>query len=104
MQKSDKTSKEERPNYEWERLMQRLRNREATTQELQETLALLLQYHGKVPKKLDEKYTELFLLLCSHPNTNKKLIIDFDKALEKKNPDSVKAINKALIQGLNARG
>ncbi|SFV65403.1 hypothetical protein MNB_SM-5-775 [hydrothermal vent metagenome] len=90
--------------YEWETLIQRLRNREATTQELQETLALLLKYHAKVPKKLDEKYAELFLLLCNHPNTNKKLIIDFDKALERKNPDSVKAINKALMQGLNARG
>jgi len=92
-------------------LIKSVRNRQSTTQELQETLALILKYHGTIPNKLGirvnpefDKYSEVLLRLCRHPNTNKDLIINFDKELEKRNPEYIKEINDALTKGLNSRG
>ena len=100
-----------KPKYDWDTLIKVVRNRQATTQELQETLALILKYHGTIAPKLGiranpefDKYAEVLLRLCRHPNTNKDLIIDFDKELEKKNPEYIKEINDALTKGLNSRG
>ena len=100
-----------KPKYDWNTLIKSVRNKQATTQELQETLALILKYHGTIPNKLGirvnpefDKYSEVLLRLCRHPNTNKDLIIDFDKELEKKNPEYIKEINDALTKGLNSRG
>ena len=97
--------------YDWNTLIKSVRNRQATTQELKETLALILKYHGTIPNKLGirvnpefDKYSEVLLRLCRHPNTNKDLIIDFDKELEKRNPEYIKEINDALTKGLNSRG
>jgi len=110
-QKSYKPPTPPRPKYDWDILMKTLRNREATSQELQETLALILKYHGTIPNKLGirvnpefYKYSEVLMRLCRHPNTNKKLIIDFDRALEKKNPEYIREINDALTKGLNSLG
>ena len=100
-----------KPKYDWNTLLKGVRNKQATTQELQETLALILKYHGIIPNKLGirvnpefDKYSEVLLRLCRHPNTNKDLIIDFDKELEKRNPEYIKEINDALTKGLNSRG
>ncbi len=100
-----------KPKYDWNTLIKSVRNKQATTQELQETLALILKYHGTIPNKLGirvnpefDKYSEVLLRLCRHPNTNKDLIIDFDKELEKRNPEYIKEINDALTKGLNSRG
>ena len=100
-----------KPKYDWNTLIKSVRNRQATTQELKETLALILKYHGTIPNKLGirvnpefDKYSEVLLRLCRHPNTNKDLIIDFDKELEKRNPEYIKEINDALTKGLNSRG
>jgi len=88
-----------------------IRNKKSTADELQHALELLIKYHGTIPKKLGirvhpefYKYSEIMLRLCRHPNTNKELIINFDRELEKKNPEYVKEINDALTKGLNSRG
>jgi len=109
--KSYTTPTPAKPKYDWNTLIKSVRNRQSTTQELQETLALILKYHGTIPNKLGirvnpefDKYSEVLLRLCRHPNTNKDLIINFDKELEKRNPEYIKEINDALTKGLNSRG
>ncbi len=100
-----------KPKTDWKSLIKVLRNRESSTEELKEALDLMLKYHGKIPDKLGirvnpefDKYAEAILRLCRHPNTNKDLIIDFDKELERRNPEYIKEINDALTKGLNSRG
>ncbi len=100
-----------KPKYDWDTLIKVVRNRQSTTQELQDALTLILKYHGIISHKLGiranpefNKYEEVLLRLCRHPNTNKDLIINFDKELEKRNPEYIKEINDALTKGLNSRG
>jgi len=111
VQKSYTTPSPAKPKTDWKSLIKVLRNRESTTEELKEALDLMLKYHGKIPEKLGirvnpefDKYAEAILRLCRHPNTNKELIIDFDRELESKNPEYIKEINDALTKGLNSRG
>jgi len=88
-----------------------IRNKKSTTQELQKALELVIKYHGNIPKKLGlrshpefDNYAEIILRICRHPNTNKDIIIYFDRELEKLNPDYAKEINDTLTKGLNSRG
>ena len=116
IKKNKSNSKKRKPlkpkiEYDWNTLMKVIRNKESTTQELQDTLKILLEQHGTIPRKLGirvnpefDKYSLLILRLCRHPNTNKDLIIDFDKGLGRKNPEYNKELNDALIKGLNSRG
>jgi len=96
---------------DWELLLQTLKNKETTTQELQETLDLIIRYHGKIPNKLGtrvnpefDKYAKALFYLCRHPNTNKSLIVGFDKELARRNAAYKKELSDALTRGLNSRG
>jgi len=88
-----------------------IRNRKSSTKELQVALDKVIKYHGTIHKKLGVRlhpdfnlYGEILLRICRHPHTNKDLILNFDRELEKKNPDYVKDINDFLTKGLNSRG
>lgn len=94
-----------------ETLRKIVKNRKTTTEELQETLDLVLKYHGKIHKKLgirshpeSHAYMDMLFGLCRHPNATKELIINFDKELERLNPEYKKDINDAITRGLNSRG
>ena len=88
-----------------------IKNRKSTTEELQEAVELVMKYHGTIHKKLglrphpeSQVYMDIVFNICRHPNTNKDIIIKFDKELEKLNPDYKKEINDAMTRGLNSRG
>lgn len=88
-----------------------IRNKKSTAAELENALNLVLKYHGHIPKKLGlrphpefDAYAEMILRICRHRNTDKDIIINFDKELERMNPEYVKEINDALIKGLDSRG
>lgn len=111
VKKSYTTPTPPQPKTDWTTILSIVRKRESTTEELQEALNLILKYHGTIPKKLGirvnpefDKYSEVLLRICRHPNTNKNLIVDFDKELERRNPEYIKEINDALTKGLNSRG
>lgn len=79
--------------------------------ELEEAVRLVLKYHGIIHPKMGLRvhpdfylYRTLMIALCRHPNTNKDIIIEFDKELNRLNPDYKKEINEAITKGLNARG
>lgn len=86
-------------------------NRESSTKELTDALALIIKYHGTMHKKLgmlahpDSKiYMDVLFKVCRHKNTNKEMIVKFSYELEKLNPQYKREINDALMRGLNSRG
>lgn len=88
-----------------------IRNKNATTQKLKETLTLVLKHHGKIHPKLGlrphpdfDAYGEILFTIARHHNVNKDIIIKFDKELERRNPEYKQEINEALMKGLNSRG
>lgn len=78
---------------------------------LKEALELVIKHHGTIQKKLGlrahpdfEIYKDILFTICRHKNTNKHLILNFDKELGKLNPTYKSDINDALTRGLNSRG
>ena len=98
-------------NIDFDYLRAIIRNKKSTSQELKETLDLILKYHGTIHTKLGlrahpdfDMYMDVILHICRHPNTNKDLILKFDKELVSKNPEYKVEINDSLTKGLNSRG
>jgi len=88
-----------------------IRKRSSSVEELKEALDMIIKHHGKIHSRVGSKshadmdiYAAIMFTLCRHPNVNKDLIINFDRELEKLNPEYVKEINDALEKGLNSRG
>jgi hypothetical protein len=87
-----------------------VKNKTSTSSELKDALERVIQYHGKIDTKLgshpDPKsdiYMDILFKAALHPNIEKKIIIKFNKDLEKLNPEYKKEINDALMSGLNSR-
>jgi len=104
-----KSPAKEKP--ELQELLAVIKNKHATTEELSEALESIIKYYGKIHSKLGLRchpdfdiYSEVLLRICRHPNTNKNIIIKFDKALERLNPEYIREINDSISKGLNSRG
>ncbi|QOP44829.1 hypothetical protein [Sulfurimonas paralvinellae] len=100
-----------KPKHELKELLSVIRDKNATNQQLSEALDAIIKYHGHIPSKLGIRchpdfdiYSEILLRICRHPNTDKDIIVNFDKELEKRNPEYVREINDSLTKGLNSRG
>ncbi|MBU1658625.1 hypothetical protein KKG72_06175, partial [bacterium] len=88
-----------------------IRDKQTSSEKLQETLDLVIKYHGTIHQKLGtrthpdfDNYVEIIFMICLHPNTSKDIIVKFDRELEKLNPNYVAEINDSLTKGLNSRG
>jgi hypothetical protein len=88
-----------------------IKNKQSSSKELKEALDLILKHHGIVSKKLGlrphpdfDVYMDILFTICRHPNTNKSIIVNFDKELLKLNPEYKSEINDAITKGLNSRG
>jgi hypothetical protein len=88
-----------------------VKNKKSSAKELQAALDLILKYHGEIHPKLGTRthpeydiYMEILFTICRHPSTNKDIILNFNRGLEKKNPDYKIEINEAITKGLNSRG
>ena len=94
----------------FEKLVERMKKRTATIQELQEAAELILKYYGAIkpkngiaPSKDFKRYGEVMFIIARHPNTTKELVVMFDKELANKNPDYRREIDEMLNRGLSAR-
>jgi hypothetical protein len=97
--------------YTLDQLRAIIRNRASSRAELKEAIGLVIKHYGVIHKKLGSRphpdfdaYMEMLIMICRHPNTNKNLIINFDRELSKLNPDYKSDINDAITKGLNSRG
>lgn len=91
-------------------LLEIIKDKKSTTEELSEAVDLIVKYYGKIPKKLGmrahpkfEIYSELLLRICHHPNTNKDIILKLDRELQKLNPEYKIELEDSLTKGLNTR-
>jgi len=104
------TSSKASLNTDLEHLRSIIKKKRTTTKELKDTLELILKHHGRVHEKLGlrthpdfDTYMDILFTICRHPNTNKDIIIKFDKELSRLNPEYKKEINEAITKGLNSR-
>jgi len=95
----------------FEDLVKIVKTKTSTAEDLADALNLIIEHYGTIPAKLGIRthpeftaYAELVMRVCRHPNTNKNIIVKFDRDLEKKNPEYKKEINDFLTKGLNSRG
>ena len=109
--KAEAKQEEEKGNTSLPYLLSIIKNKNSTKEELKSALDLIIKFHGTIHPKLGlrshpdfDVYGEILLRICRHPNTNKNLILDFDRALETKNEEYKKDINDFLTKGLNSRG
>ncbi len=94
-----------------ESLRKVIKNKRSTEKELQEALEMVIKKYGTVHKKLGLRahpdfdiYIDMLFTICRHPNTNKDIIVQFDRDLGRLNPEYKKEINEAITKGLNSRG
>jgi len=95
---------------EFATLLEVIKDKNSTTQELREAVDLVLKYYGKIPEKLGlrahpdfDKYSEFILRICHHPNVSKDIILKLDKGLHKLNPQYALELDDSLTIGLNTR-
>ncbi|WP_455757303.1 hypothetical protein [Sulfurimonas sp.] len=79
-----------------------IKNNKSTSSELKEALDLVLKHYGEIDNL--KVYIDMLYIICLHPNTNKNIIIGFNKELVKLNPKYKLEINGAITDGLNSRG
>lgn len=91
-------------------LLEIIKDKDSDTNKLMETVDLIIKHHGKIEKILGIRsradfdiYMDIIYSLCKHPNTNKNLILKFDKELGKLNPEYKQQIGDIIIKGLNSR-
>lgn len=91
-------------------LKQIIKNTNASTQELEDALNLVLKHYGVIQPKTGAKihsdfddYLEILIHVGRHKHINKNILLGFDKELEKRNPSYKKEINDALMIGLSSR-
>lgn len=94
-----------------ESLRKIIKNRNTTEEGLSRALSKVIEKFGTITPKLGTRthpdfdiYAEMLIVACHHPQTNKDIIIKFEKALQKRNANYSKEINDALAKGLNSRG
>lgn len=88
-----------------------VKNKRSDSKKLSETLSLIIEHYGVIGKKMGIRphkdfdiYMDVLFSICRHPHTTKDIILDFDKELERLNPEYKKEINEAISKGLYSRG
>lgn len=85
----------------FESLIDIIRDKKSTSEELKKALSTILEEYGEIDNF--SPYGEILIRICRHPNTTKDIILDFNRSLEKRNPNYDREINGSIAQGLNSR-
>jgi len=94
----------------FEELKSILKNKDTHLEILRETLDEIVDLYGNIeekksgrPSKDFERYMEVILIVCKHPNSNKHLVLNFEKDLARKNPQYKRDIDSMVTKGLSYR-
>ena len=105
-----RVSDHDKPKTDLDSLRHIIRDRLSTKQELQDALNLVIKLHGHIAKKHGTRvntdfdaYMEILIMICRHPNTDKDIILNFDRELENLNPEYKDEINESITKGLDSR-
>ena len=79
-------------------------DRNCTKQALRDAAKAIASQYGQVHATTLQRYSRIIVALCRHPQTDKQIIIDFDKSLRKQNPNLKIELEMALQKGLDSRG
>lgn len=79
-------------------------NRKSSKEELRDATLGIARQYGKIYATTLTRYTRIIVALCRHPQTDKRIIVDFDRALRDQNPNLKTEIDMALKKGLDSRG
>ncbi len=95
----------------FKKLQDIIKKNTSSTSELRSAIELILKHYGQIkakhgvaPDKDFKRYAEVIFAISRHPNTNKELVLMFDKELTKRNPSYTREIDEMLNRGLTARG
>lgn len=88
----------------FESLSEIIKSRSSSSRELNHAVEMILDHFASMNSHTVEKYKHLLESLCTHPRTDSKLILRFEKTLRTNNPDYSHEIEKALAVGLAQRG
>lgn len=88
----------------FESLSEIIKSRSSSARELKHAVEMILNHFGSINGHTIGKYQYLLEALCTHPRTDSKLILQFEKTLRMKNPDYTHEIEKSLAVGLAKRG
>ena len=75
-------------------LVKKIKSETTTETELKENLELVLKLYGTIDDF--SVYKDILFTITLHPNTNKNLILYFDKELSQRNPKYKKRISDTL--------
>lgn len=81
-----------------------IKNRYSSAKELNHAVEMILSHFGTMTSHTVGKYKHLLEELCTHPRTDSKLILRFEKTLRMNNPTYAHDIEKSLALGLAHRG
>ena len=108
---SQKTAKEIAKIPTFDTLYATIKDHTSSQQALKEASEAIIEHYGTIPAKrgitpdpLFKKYATIIIALTRHPNTHKDIIVNFDRALQKRNPNYAFEIEDFLQKGLNSRG
>jgi len=81
-----------------------IKNRSSSSAELTHAVDTILVSFGTITSHTAGAYKHLLEELCTHPKTDSKLILRFEKTLRTNNPTYAHEIEQSLALGLAARG
>jgi hypothetical protein len=81
-----------------------IRDRSSSKEELSSAVEAIGSHYGKIHATTLARYSRIIMSLCRHPNTDKTIIIGFDKVLRQQNPGMRQELDLALRKGLDSRG
>ena len=95
----------------FKKLLDIVKNNTTSDVELRNAAELIIKHygtikpkHGVAPDKDFKRYAEVIFAIARHPNTDKDIVLMFDRELTKRNPSYTREIDEMLNRGLSARG
>lgn len=85
-----------------------LKNKNSSYEALEDAIENIVKYYGDIEPKVGghqskdfDRYVELIFIICKHPNTDKNLILNFERDLARTNPQYKKDLDQAVTKGLS---